>query len=393
MEAKTKRGTKKKTPLKMHQLMGVSPDPCTYTPSSLFASNSLVGVEIELERVRTLKIADNGFYEYWQIVEDGSLRDGGMEYVLSRPFSGKDLETALKLFDKNVAKSGKQIRAGRRTSVHVHIDIRDLTFDQLMKFVCIYSIFEESLFKLVGEERSNNIFATSFSNAEGELKQLGRFGDSPNRDEARAIFSVFTKYSACNLAAVQKYGSLEFRNHEGTYDISRIIKWINILMLMKEAAISLEIPTEEILSSISQNGAEAFFLNVFQEYSDELRYDTLEYDMFNGLRLVQDVLYYQQLTEGVKLPKLEKGDKGCYAQYYKRRKPKRYKDRYKEFMKHVGGSTTSFETDNAEIGVAGARRGFNPHAGFAQALREHQAQERIEIGVVDNSTYELNLDE
>ena len=146
----------------------------------------------------------------------------------------------------------------------------------------------------------------------------------------------FTKYSACNIAAVAKYGSLEFRNHEGTYDVERITKWINVLLLMKEAAISMEIPVEDIFSNISANGTDLFFRNVFHEYSVDLEYPNLEYDMYNGLRLAQDIIYSQKLDASKYLPKVGE-EESAFAIYYKKRKPKRFKERYSEFKKHKGG--------------------------------------------------------
>lgn len=337
MEIAKKRVKKRKVIKKMHQLLGVSADPCTYSPSDKFVSSSLVGVEVELEGVANLRIEDPNFNAFWNTVDDGSLRGGGREYVLSRPFAGNDLERALSLFDEHVAKSGHDIQVSERTSIHVHIDIRDLTFEQLTRYVSIYSIFEEALFNLVGKTRSNNIFATSLANANGNLSKLGMAGSEPSRDEVHHIMMHFTKYSACNLAAVGKYGSLEFRNHEGTYDVARITKWINILLLIKEAAINMEIPVSEIFSNISCDGTERFFRSVFKEYSDELNYDNLEFDMYNGLRLAQDIIYSQEIDISEEVPEVEDKKESAFAVYYHRRKPKRFDKRFEAYAGGGGG--------------------------------------------------------
>lgn len=346
-EAKRKSTKKKKVVAtkKIHELVGHDPDPCTYQSSDKFISSSLVGVEIELEGMNGLRIDNRTFSSYWRETEDGSLRDGGREYVLSRPFAGKDLEKALSLFDKHVAKSGHKIRVSDRTSVHVHIDVRDLTYEQLTRLVCIYAIFEDALFNLVGKERANNIFSTSLSNAEGNLKTLGVFGEDPNNAQARSVFINFTKYSACNISAVSRYGSLEFRNHEGTYDIERIIKWINILLLLKEAAIGMEIPVQEIFSNISSEGTQSFFNDVFKEYSQELDYPNLEFDMYNGLRLAQDIIYSQKLDSSITVPECKDSKESVFAKYYKKRKPKRFNDRYASFIKSIENGGVSWEEE------------------------------------------------
>lgn len=355
------------TSKKIHELMHQTPDPCTYQSSEQFVSGSLVGVEIELENMNGFNVDSRTFHSFWRETEDGSLRGGGKEYVLSRPFAGKDLEKALNLFDKHVAKSGHRISVSERTSVHVHIDVRELTHQQVTRLVCIYAIFEDALFNLVGKDRANNIFATSLANAEGNLKVLGAYGENPDEAEARHTMMHFTKYSACNISAVKKYGSLEFRNHEGTYDIKRIIKWINILLLLKEAAINMEISVEEVFGNISANGAHAFFNDVFKEYSADLDYPNLEFDMFNGLRLAQDIIYSQRLESGVKVPESKDSKESYFAKYYKKRKPKRFKERFTNFLEAVDVGGLSF-TDYGG-GMRGIRGGDDIQNGAARLRR------------------------
>lgn len=355
---KVKTPTRKKVVAtkKVYEIMGHEADPCSYEPSAKFVTSSLVGIEIELEGIGRVRVDSRTFNKYWKTVEDGSLRDGGVEFVLSRPFAGKDLERALYSFDRNIAKGQRGIKISPRTSVHVHIDVRDLTFVQLTRFISIYAIFEEALFNMVGQERKNNIFSTSLANAEGGLRKLGSFGNNPNPAEARHILLHFTKYSACNISAVKKYGSLEFRNHEGTYDIARIAKWINVLLRMKDAAINMEIPVEEMFSRISMEGTQTFFRDVFREYSEELDYPNLEFDMYAGLRLAQDIIHSQELESGIKVPNSDKMGESVFAVYYKKRKPKRFKERFNDFCK---GKSLPEEVYPSKGLFGGSRRGAN----------------------------------
>jgi len=320
---------------RIHSLMGVPADPCEYKESPKLISNTLIGIEVELENVRGLDFNNESFRKYWNIVEDGSLRDGGLEFVLSRPFAGSDLIKALKEFDKTISKYKDRIILSERTSVHVHIDVRSLDYSQLLKFVSLYTIFEEPLFRLAGgEDRKNGIFATSLSNAEGYINHLGSEGDSPSERNAKDIISNFSKYSACNLAAVRQYGSLEFRNHEGTYDTERILKWVNVLLLLRKNAIENELPIQEILGNISINGAEKVFKDIFLEYSDEMMYPDLEFDMFNGLRLAQDIIYSSNLYSGIDVPKAKYLKDTLFSKFYKSHNRKRFKERFERFIKH-----------------------------------------------------------
>lgn len=345
MTKKEKKKKSKNERKKIHTLVGVSADPCTYISSDKFVSSSLVGVEVELEGVQDLLIEDSVFKSYWDTIEDGSLRDGGMEYVLSRPFAGIDLDKALSLFDEHVSKSGHNIKVNKRTSVHIHIDVRDLTYKEVTKFVCLYIIFEDALFNVAGKDRKDNIFSTSLDNASGNLSKMNSFGDDPDPAEVHHILRSFTKYSACNLAAIQKYGSLEFRNHEGTYDVERITLWINLLLSLKKAAVEIQLPTAEIFSSISTEGTSSFLKSVFGEMSSLLEYNDLEYGIYNGLRLAQDIVYHQQLEDSIELPTVEDPKETSFAVYYKKRKPKRFEERFEIFMEN-GGTPFSLSRGN-----------------------------------------------
>lgn len=341
---------------KIHELVKVSPDPCNYKESDKLVCNSLVGIEIELEGVVGLRVKHDKFSSYWNVVDDGSLRDGGMEYVLARPFAGQDLIDALSIFDKGVSKSGHKIRVSERTSVHIHIDVRGLNYDQLMKFVCLYTIFEGALFNIAGKERSNNIFSTSLANSEGHISLLGRYGDNPSKEEAYYLLRKFTKYSACNLAAVPKYGSLEFRNHSGTYDTDKILHWINVLLLLKKSASDIEIPTQEVFNSISSDGAISFFRRIFGELSEDMMYPELEFDMYSGIRLSQDIIHSSNLYADITFPKEEDPENTLFSKYYKSTKPKRFEERYKRYYSKTTGASQMWKGVGS-VGVFGRIRG------------------------------------
>lgn len=336
IKPKRKKSIKKKEPSKISKLLGISYDPCSYPQDNKLTSNTLVGVEVELEGVSEINLSDT-FRHYWNVVTDGSLRDGGLEFVFSRPFAGKDLLKALDIFDKEVSKSGISIKTTERTSVHVHIDVRDLSYPQLLRFVCLYAVFEEALFLTSGgEDRKGGIFATSLANAEGYISQLGRYGRDPSKYQVPEIMMNFSKYSACNLAAVRTYGSLEFRNHEGTHDITRILRWINILLLLRKAAVEEEVDIEDIFTNISTSGAEKVFSDVFKEHSDSMLYPDLEFDMFNGLRLAQDIIYSDKLFGGVEFPKAKDLKNNLFSNFYKNRDGERYNRRIDTFLSSVG---------------------------------------------------------
>src|SRR6266849_8881837 len=87
-------------------------------------NNTFVGIEVEMED--TLNKFSSGLYEHlWTFRADGSLRNNGLEAV-SIPLKGEWIKRGLKtLFD-----CIKNIHFSPRTSIHIHLDVRELNLNQ-----------------------------------------------------------------------------------------------------------------------------------------------------------------------------------------------------------------------------------------------------------------------
>jgi len=203
---------------------GVKKDPSRPIP------DCVVGVEIELEGVT----ADPSKFTLWNIVPDGSLRDG-IELV-SIPVWGTDISLALKEVE-SYFKSNKPYLSFR-TSVHVHINILDLTNEQLNKFIQLYILYEPALFRMHLEwDRYDNIFCIparkSYSIQEGYATLFKDLKENSIRGNY-----VGYKYSSMNPNSIATLGTLEFRHMGGTDSVKKIDTWINTLMCLKKSAMS-----------------------------------------------------------------------------------------------------------------------------------------------------------
>lgn len=208
---------------------------------------SLFGVEIEVEGTG-LPTRING----WETVSEGSLRpvDGerGLEYIFDTPSDYSGAVERIEAYSKAMNKATSHPIFSTRTSVHVHVDVRDMTIVQWFNFIVLWGIFEEALIDYCGEERKGNLFCLSMKDAEGihavlrTVLQTRRLAYSEN-----AI-----RYSAVNIAATRKFGSLEFRCMRGTADKDVIVTWVDILRSLREAAMTYIRP-EEILEHVIMN--------------------------------------------------------------------------------------------------------------------------------------------
>lgn len=227
------------------------PDVRTYMPGHTIPNSCLVGVEVELEKFQNVPRD----LVYWRSERDGSLREGGIEFVLRQPLTGYDLEASIEELYTKVLNN--KYEATSRCSTHVHIDVRDLSIEHLQKIVFVYGMFERFIYDIVDPVREYNFYCTpmfsSLRNRRMIAKALqnGHFHDCP-------------KYSGINLRTIHQYGSLEFRMHEGLTESKDVKKWIQLLMTLRTGtARFIDMPTKELLRMYSENTAEGILTEVF----------------------------------------------------------------------------------------------------------------------------------
>lgn len=192
----------------------------------------LIGIEVEVERVVTFD--PHVPLVFWKVHEDGSLRNNGREFV-SIPISASYANAALFLLFRGI---NAQHEFSKRTSIHIHMNARDLSVDKVLGILLTYHVVEPLLFKFVGGNRHNNIFCVPWTNSEifamvmNSIIQKDIAGVIPHLAAAR--------YSALNLAALAKFGTLEFRHLPGMSDVRRIVNWINLLLSLRLYAMKHE---------------------------------------------------------------------------------------------------------------------------------------------------------
>lgn len=261
------------------------PEPLPTIESSVFVTDSLVGVEIEVEGMSHVNLSS------WNTVAEHSVR--GFELVLRQPMRKFELSAALEELN-DVTWSSRAF--SERTSVHVHIDIRDMTFDQLMNFITLSAMFEKVLYNYVDSSRTANHFCWAMSDCEQMVQSLRELNTAALRRRESDIYNMLRhtfslgsyKYAGINLASISRYGSLEFRMHHGTADTKELIRWINILLKIKEYAMGEERTPSNILSTKQNAGIDSIFLDVLGHYSGILDYDRAQHDILCGIRLAQD---------------------------------------------------------------------------------------------------------
>jgi hypothetical protein len=182
-------------------------------------TSRLYGVEVEYENVVD---APSVRSINWSAVPDGSLRNNGLEFI-TPPIPLHQAVTAFR--NLNTVAEGEDWEDTARTGIHVHADMRDLTFDRVKGVIAAYAAFEPLMFKLVEESREENIYCVPWYRAPdqaGIVPFLGR----GRMDTERTAGIACVKYSALYLRPLWRFGTLEFRQAETWREPAPFRRWI-----------------------------------------------------------------------------------------------------------------------------------------------------------------------
>lgn len=163
----------------------------------------LFGIEMEIENVPRRYSSAEVVIDGWHAVHDGSLRNNGVEFV-TRPVT---IARANELLGALYAvKRASGMRSSIRTSMHVHVDMRNDTFTTLFGVLAAYCIVEPLLMTMCGRTREESIFCVPYYRSPVPLQQIRKV-----LYEQTEMWERISKYSALNLGCLRTYGTIEFR--------------------------------------------------------------------------------------------------------------------------------------------------------------------------------------
>ena len=221
---------------------------CSRLPLSPF--NRYIGIEVELE----------GWYEDdpqpsgWDGVEDGSLRNRGIEFI-TPPTPRHDVASTISaLYD--AWDEAESWEGNERTSTHVHVDVRDFNREELRTTLVVYALLEPLLMRYVGTEREENIYCVPWYRASDDLSNIAAMLDEGTRwGDIGSLLYDTCKYSALYLEPIRRFGTIEFR-HAPTYDnVGELFKWVSICHDITTSGIRFNL--EDVMQEVDANGVEA----------------------------------------------------------------------------------------------------------------------------------------
>lgn len=175
---------------------------------------------------------------HWKIVIDESVTtpDGECgDEVVSPPLQGEEGLLEMRKVTRVLHNLGA--RVNRSCGFHVHVDASDLTAKDIEEIVQRYRRFEATIDQMMPPSRrgDNNGYCKSLRG----LNVEGTFENFPSQvNEWIRGFNI-------NLHAVVRHGTLEFRQHSGTLNPTKMSHWIRFCLAFVEASKTPVAPQED----------------------------------------------------------------------------------------------------------------------------------------------------
>ena len=246
-----------------------------------------VGIEIEMEGSNHFPTGDR-LPRAWRAESDGSLRGSSIEYILKRPINIDSVGNSLAALRKSLADYNTRVNKSFRAGVHVHVNVQELTFQQVVNFAVLYYIFESTLVKYCGSQREGNHFCLRLKDAEYPLYLLETALDN---EDYYLMRTQDIRYASLNFNSMYNFGSLEFRAMETMPDMSKIEDWAKILCKLRDYACSIP-NLQDVANTVSMAGPEFLLQTIVGErLFEKLNHKHLNHEAVESLRLCQDLIY------------------------------------------------------------------------------------------------------
>ena len=181
--------------------------------------------------------------EHWKLITDSSVTDCAADYgseAVSPILSGvKGLEEVRAVMEAITACGG---RVDRTCGLHVHHDARDLSPMHLATLVRLYVDNQDAIDGLVAPSRRASRNPQWCGRVEDYEKDdiCALIGNERlDREERNYRLRRFNRYRTLNVTSYAKYGSIEFRQHQGTLNAEKAWAWVQFGQAMVTAAMVL----------------------------------------------------------------------------------------------------------------------------------------------------------
>lgn len=173
-------------------------------------------------------------YTRWQVKTDSSVSCGGYPgcEVVS-PVLPADEAGFAQVQTVCNALEAAHATANKTCGMHVHVDVRDLSVEQVKNVVRAYGHFQAEIDSVLPTSRRNCRWAQPVWNNYTRSRMLARIESATT--VAELSYAIGTRYSVMNLQKYVRTGTLEFRQHSGTAEARKALAWARWCVAFVEA--------------------------------------------------------------------------------------------------------------------------------------------------------------
>jgi hypothetical protein len=232
--------------------------------TEVVTSERPVGIEVEVENHSINTECRSGM---WQLTQDGSLRNTGAEWI-THPIKGVWAPYVLReLFTEVLS---KECCFSPRTSVHVHVNCRDLTTEQVQDVILLYACIEPLYFKFAGRGRAKNIYCVPLV----DTKLL----EFSSHSKMEALIGTWSKYTGFNIVPLADKGTIEFRHMHGTNDHDKLTIWVRLITKLIDYVVGAGTSTIRKLVSGMDSGTniDDLLIDIFGTDVNKFKYEAYD---------------------------------------------------------------------------------------------------------------------
>lgn len=242
-------------------------------------ANEKIGIEVELEKVRSIQQR----VPYWTTTNDGSLKIRGKEFTIC-VYSNK-AKQAIEILKNNLKSKDYSLR----TSVHIHLNVYDLTAEEILLLTYYYYIFETSLIRFSGG-RFNNFFCVPVNHW---------WNGHPSHLLQWKKYSSINVFPRLHSNPDTRFSTVEFRSMKGNLNEDYIQNWVDLIVNLKNfvRGKTLEDFFPFLLSANSNSSYYPLVKQIFKNKADILYTPELEIDTETSISKLKHYFLQQNVLE------------------------------------------------------------------------------------------------
>lgn len=180
---------------------------------------------------------------------DGSIRGENEKEITTSPANGDLLFAQTNEIVSAVKNCGAKSNEESGCGLHVHVNVEDLSVEEIQKVALIYATVEDQLYRIWCKGRDTNNYCSP--NGPG-LKEVCLSENYENvQTMSDAAYNALRnsgkgsdrgkRYHGFNLEAHQEHHTIEFRMMGGTLDMKKILSWLGIIGDLFDFALGLKL--------------------------------------------------------------------------------------------------------------------------------------------------------